>query len=111
MSSPEQLEQELRIYLEKEPNLRREERYNYLKTLINKHLEFNKLEHVVNSYDLHGIISVAKGNYTNFNLPLNISGRPIDSSEVRYLATIEAFISYLTRMHLLKKLVKFDIRG
>lgn len=108
MSDPQQLDRELREYLEKEPNLRREDRLIFLRTIINKHLEFNKLEHLVNSGDLHDILSGAKSNYTNKRLPVRITRKQLDSSEATHISVLESFISYLNKMNLLKKLVKFD---
>ena len=108
MSNPQEIERELREYLEKEPNLRRDERLVYLRTIFNKHLEFGKLEHVVNAGDLFDIISGAKSNYTKAPLPMRISKRPIDSSELPHVAMIESFISYLNKMSLLRKVVRFD---
>jgi len=108
MGDPEQIERDIREYLEKEPNLRREDRIKYLKALFNKHLEIDKLEHVINYGDLFEIISHAKNVQTNARLPMKITRKPIDSSEVPNISLFESFISYLNKMHLLKKLVKFD---
>ena len=109
MSNPEQLERELREYLEKEPNLGRNERFIYLKAIVDKHLEFGKLEHVVNSNDFINIINDSKVKYGGLKLPMKISRIRVDSSDLPHVAMIEAFVSYLNRMHLLKKLVKFEI--
>lgn len=108
MSNPEQLDQELREYLEKEPNLRRDERINYLRIIVKKHLEFNTLMHVINYYDIFNIINTSKVNYANFKLPLKISKKQIDNSDVTHVAMIESVIGYLNKMNLLKKPVKFD---
>jgi hypothetical protein len=108
MSDPQQLDRELREYLEKEPNLRREDRLVYLKSLMNKHLEFNKLDHIVNASDIYDIMSGAKSNYTNKRMPVRISRKQLDSAEATHISVLESFISYLNKMNLLKKLVKFD---
>lgn len=108
MSDPQQLDRDLREYLEKEPNLRREDRLNYLKIMMNKHLEINKLEHVVNSADLFEIVSRAKNNYTRQSVPVRITRKQVESSELTHIAIIESFISYLNKMNLIKRLVKFD---
>ena len=110
MSDPQELERELREYIEKEPNLRREDRLNYLKTIYNKHMETNKLEHVVNASDLFDIISVAKTNFFNLKLPLQISTKKIEAAELTHIALMESVVSYLNKMNLLKKLVKIDYR-
>lgn len=109
MSTPEQLDRELIEYLEKEPNLRRDERLMFLRSIINKHLEFSKLEHVINNSDLFNIVSESKVQYSKFRLPMKISRRQVDSSDLPHVAIIESVLSYLNRNHLLKKLVKFEI--
>lgn len=108
MSDPQQLDQELREYLKKEPNLRGEDKLNYLRTIFNKHLEFNKLEHVVNSGDLFEIMSAAKNDFSNRRVPVRVSKKQVDSGDVTQISVMEAFIGYLNKMHLLKKKVRFD---
>ena len=108
MSNQQQIDQELREYLEKEPNLNRNDRLNYLRAIFNKHFEFNQLEHVVNSVDMHLIVSGAKEKYTKLRLPASISRIQVDSSQLPHLAMVESLISYLRGMNLLKKLVKID---
>lgn len=108
MSDPQQLDRELREYLEKEPNLRRDERLAYLNAIVQKHLEMSKLEHLINKRDLFDILSGAKSAYSNFSLPISVSGRQVEPGEAPNVAVVESFISYLNRMNLLKKTVKFD---
>lgn len=108
MSDPHQLDRELIEYLEKEPNLRREDRLIYLKNILHKHFEISKLEHMINGQDLFDIISGAKTAYSKFNLPIKITKKRIESNELVNVAMIESTLSYLNKMNLLKKLVKFD---
>lgn len=108
MSDPQQIEKDLREYLEKEPNLRKEDRLAYLKTIFHKHLEINKLEHIVNSRDLFQIVGYAKTFLTNVKLPMRISKKQLETTEATHVAMIESFIAYLNKNNLLKKLVKFD---
>ena len=108
MSDAEQLDKDLREYLVKEPNMRRADRLVYLQILMRKHLEFSKLEHVVNSGDLFEILSVAKNNYTRMPNPVMITTKQAAPGELIHISVIESFISYLNKMNLLKKLVKFD---
>jgi len=111
MSNIQQLDTELKEYLEKEPNLRREDRLSYLRAIMGKHLEMSKLEHVVNNYDLFSIISGAKTAYSRLNLPIKITKKQVDSSDVPSVAMVESVISYMNKNNLLKKLVKFDYTG
>jgi len=110
MSDLEQLDRELKEYLEKEPNLRREERILYLKAIFQKHLDFTKLTHVINYFDMYSVINQAKGQYSNFRLPMKISDHQVEGNELPHFAMVESFIGYLNKMGLLKKLVKFDYK-
>jgi hypothetical protein len=108
MSDPNQVDRDLREFLEKEKNLHRQDKLDYLKALFAKYFALNKLNHVVNKNDLFGIISDSKRKYVEFNLPLQVSGRAVDPSELPAIAMIEALVSYLNRNHLLNRLPKID---
>ena len=108
MADPKQIEQELREYLEKEPNLRKADRLVYLMAIITKHFELDKIDHMVNHYDLDQLVSVAKSNFATKVLPIYISRKEVHGSEVPHILIIEAFVGYLNRNKLLKRLVKFD---
>src|ERR1019366_32919 len=108
MSTKEQIDKELMEYLNKEPNLSRNDRITYLRAIFYKHLEINQLEHVINNYDLHVILGDAKGIHANIKLPMNITGKRVAGHEVVHVSVLESFVRYLNSMHLLKKLTKFD---
>jgi hypothetical protein len=108
MPDPQQLDRELREYLDKEPNLRREDRINYLKSMMNKHFEFLKLDHMINRRDLYEIVAGAKSNFTDRRVPVRISKIQVDQSELTTVAIVESMLAYLNRNNLLKKQVKFD---
>jgi hypothetical protein len=108
MSDPQQIEKDLREYLEKEPNLRKADKLAYLQLLFMKHFGFNKLTHMINKRDLGDVISGAKQTYVNLPTNAAISGISVDKSELPNVAVIEAFINYLNRNSLLIKPIKFD---
>lgn len=108
MSDPQQIEKDIREYLEKEPNLRREDRLTYLTTIFNKHLDMNRLEHVVNYRDFLGIISFAKTLMGSMKMPVRITNKQLDPNEATHVALIDSFVSYLNRNNLSKKSIKFD---
>lgn len=110
MSDPQQIERDLLDYLEKEPNLRRVDRLAYLRTIFNKHLEVNQLEHVVTSQDLMLTISDAKKHLVKSKLPVRIGNKQLDYAEAIHVAVLEAFILYLGRMKLVRKIIKFDYK-
>jgi hypothetical protein len=108
MSDPNVVEQDLREYLEKEKNLHKQDKLEYLRIMFNKHLSLNKLNHMVTKNDLFGIQSEAKKEYSQLTLPMFVTGRSVDSSELPSIAMIEAVVSYLNKNHLLKRLPKID---
>ena len=108
MSEFDEIERDLFEYFKKEPNLRKEDRMAYLTTIFHKHMELEKLDHVINHYDYFNILSEAKKFYTKMRLPICISKKELVPNETTHVATIETFIRYLNRNNLLKKFVKFD---
>jgi hypothetical protein len=110
MSDPQQIEKDLREYLEKEPNLSRQDRLAFLQTIFHKHLEINKLEHLVTQQDIFLIFSDAMKHYTKLKTPVRIGKKELDPNEAVHIALLEAFLLYLGRTKLLRKLVKFDYR-
>lgn len=108
MSDPQQIERDLKEYLEKEPNLRREDRFKYLKAIFDKHFEIHSMDHVVNAGDLFEMLHSAKSGYANHKAPMFISRKRIEANEVGHVSVIESFITYLNKNKLLRKLVKFD---
>jgi hypothetical protein len=110
MSDAQQIESDLRDYLDKEPNLSRVDRFKYLEAIFHKHLELNKLEHLITYKDLFVLFSEATTIMTKIRFPVRITGKELETKESVHIAIMEAFILYLNRMKLLKKLVKFDYK-
>lgn len=108
MADPKQIEQELRAFLETEDNMRKSDRLPGLMAIINKHFELDKIDHMVNKYDLDSVISHAKTNYAGTIMPMYVSRKEVHATEMNYVLVIEAFVGYLNRNKLLKRLVKFD---
>jgi hypothetical protein len=108
MANPEEIERELREYLEKESNMRHADKLPYLMTIVNKHFGLDKIDHIVNYYDLDQTISGAKSVYASTSMPMNISGRELTPAQTNYVLVLEAFMAYLNRNKLLKRLIKFE---
>lgn len=108
MADPAQIEQELREYLEKEPNIRRGDRIVYLMAIINKHYGIDQVEHLVSHYDFDQMLSYAKTNFATTKMPMTISKKEVNQQETVYVLMMEAFSAYLNKHKLLKRLVKFD---
>lgn len=110
MSDPQQIDKDLKDYLSQEHNMRREDRLIYLRAIFDKHFTLRQLDHMITAPDLLEIISTSKGGYSTQKVPMFISKRRMDHNEITHIAVLEAFISYLNRMNLLKKLVNFDYK-
>lgn len=110
MSDPQQIEKDLREYLDKEPNLSRQDRIAYLQTIFHKHLEINKLEHLITQGDTFLIMADARQQYIKLKTPVKIGRKVLDPEEAVHIAVIEAFLLYLGRTKLLRKLVRFDYK-
>jgi hypothetical protein len=108
MSELQELEKELREYLEKEPNLTRQDRYSYLMAIFQKHMEFKKLDHVVNYKDYFNLLSLAKNFYTKMKLPVSITRKELEPNDAVHVAMIETFIGYLNKNNLLKRNIIID---
>ena len=108
MANPDQIEQELREYLSIEDNLRKEDRLQYLMTIVNKHFGIDKVDHTIISYDFDQLVNYAKGQWARTTMPIELSKREVHGNDVNYILIIEAFIGYLNKHKLLKRLVKFD---
>lgn len=108
MADPAQIEQEIRAFLNIEDNIRKSDRLPYLMAIINKHYATDQVDHVVIHHDLSAMISYAKSQYATTKLPILISNKQVDGVELNYVLIMEAFVNYLNRNKLLKRLVKFD---
>lgn len=108
MANPDQIEQELREYLNIERNLRVEDRLQYLMAIMNKHFAIDKIEHMMTHHDLNDMVNYAKGQWARTTMPMEISKKEVYHNDVNYVLIIEAFIGYLNKNNLLKRLVKFD---
>jgi hypothetical protein len=108
MADPKQIEQELRDFLQQEDHIRPSDRLTYLMAIVNKHFDLDKIDYMVDHYDLQSIMSLAKSSYPTYTMPVFISKKEVHHSEVNYVLIIEAFVTYLNRNNLLKRLVRFD---
>lgn len=111
MANPEEIEREIRDYLEKEGNMRHSDKLPYLMLIVNKHFGLDKFDHVVDYHDLDiGIISAAKAVYAQTSMPMKITKKELGPQETNYVLVLEAFVAYLNKNKLLKRLVRFDHR-
>lgn len=110
MADAKQIETEMRAFLEGVDNMRRADILTGVMAIVNKHFEVDKIDHMVNHYDLTLIISNAKANFAGTTMPMSISRREVHNSEIPHVLLFEAIVGYLNRNKLLKRLVKMDYR-
>jgi hypothetical protein len=108
MADPAEIERELREYLEKEPHMWQSDKLPYLMLIINKHFGLDKMDHIIDYHDLDMIISDAKGVYSQTVMPMSISKKELTPSQTNYALVLEAFVGYLNKHKLIKRLIKFN---
>lgn len=108
MADPAEIERELRDYLEKEGNMRHADKLPYLMLIINKHFGLDKIDHIMDYYDLDRVIGGAKSVYAQTSMPMKISKRELTPQETNYVLVLESFVGYLNNKKLLKRLIKLD---
>jgi len=108
MADPAEIERELRDYLEKEDNMRHSDKLPYLMLIINKHFGLDKIDHIVDYHDLDSIISHAKSVYAQTSMPMQISKKELSPSQTNYALVLEAFVGYLNRHKLIKRLIRLN---
>lgn len=110
MADPTEIERELREYLEKESNMRHSDKLPYLMIIINKHFGLDKIDHMVDYHDLDALINNSKVAYVDTKMPISISCRELSTTHSNYVLILEAFVGYLNKNKLIKRLIKFDHR-
>lgn len=110
MADPEQIERELRDYLEADTKMHQDEKLRLLMGIFNKHFGLDEVGHLISSQDISNIVDLAKVQCARASLPLRISNREMDQSYLPHVSVIEAFVVYANKNKLLKKLVNFDYR-
>ncbi len=108
MANPEQIEQELREFLQNEDSIHKGDRIHALMAIVNKHFALDKIDHIASKFDLDCCISEAKRVWPLTKMPMNISKKEVSSHDVVHVLILEAFVEFLNKNKLLKKVVKFD---
>lgn len=108
MSSRDEIELELRQYLEKHDNMINQDRVKYLLSIFDKHFTFSKMEYEMQAHEVNNIISMAKSFAGKQTLPVVVSGRYLEPSAAPNVALIESTISFLNSQDLLKKIVRIN---
>ena len=108
MSIKDEVEQELRAYLAKEPDMSRQDRLGYLLSIFDKHLIFATSDYKMQYYDVSNVINGAKRYMSEQHMPVEISRKTLSPNEAVHIALIESLIGFLNQKEVLKKLVKLD---
>lgn len=106
--SREKVIQEIAEYLVKEPNMMRSDRKEALERIVDREFYEREKTHVINRIDLLQMVSNGGAIIAKMKMPVCISNKQIDQTDVRHVAMIEAIIGYLNRNGLLNRPVDFD---
>lgn len=106
----EKLHQELVDYVMMEENLDKKDRIAILKAIVEKAFIFEKSLHFINHSDILLISSISKDAYGNLSLPLYIGEKRVEYDDLRTIAHMEAFISYMNLNYLSRKEVQINYK-
>lgn len=111
MSSLEdQLEVDIKRFLENIEKQGVNSRVESLRHLFQKYLHLNTCEYMMDKHDLQTIIGSAKQLFANETVPIHLGEkkRIVEQSELANLFVIEATVLHLNKNNCLKKIPKFD---
>lgn len=108
MADLDQIEQELRHYLQGDERLSKQDKLIQLRAIFDKHFASERTEHLILFSDLKEMIDSAKMLYSSTSLPVKISKKEVTGNDINYVFILEAFIGYLNKHKLLKRMIDFD---
>jgi hypothetical protein len=110
MTLPEELLNDISLFLIRVDELTHSDRKDLLLTMLKKHLLLDKSELILSKYDYDMMISKAKTDFSENAVPTSISGKSIDHKDSINVLLIESVINVLNSKGALKRLPKFDRR-
>lgn len=108
MSAKEEVEREIREYLEKHDNMIPMDRVKYLMAIYDKQFLFNQMAYELQYHEIINIISMAKSFAGKQTLPVIISEKHLEPQKTAHVAFIESVLAFLNASGLLKKLVQIN---
>lgn len=110
MMLPEELLNDISLFLTKIDELTHSDRKELLLIVLKKHFLLDRSELLLSKYDYDMIISKAKTDFSENAIPTSISGKTIDHKDSINILLIESVINTLNSKGALKRLPKFDRR-
>lgn len=99
---------DIAIFLDKHLEMSNEDKKKLLRAMFEKHILLNQSELILTKHDFDMIKSTASQLFLQANLPIKVSKKQIDSSEVSSFLVVEAVIRVLNNKNALKRSVKFE---
>jgi hypothetical protein len=106
----EKIHRELADYVAMEEHLSNQDRLNLLKTIFERHLVEKNAGHLISEHDILTIADMNKTAYGNLSLPLCVGSRQMGYDDIRTIANIESFLSYLNQNFLARKEIKINYK-
>lgn len=110
MKTLDEITQDVNVFIDRMDELTAIGKRELLLAMFKKHLALNFGDLVLDRYDLYGIISKAKDQYSREALPKDIGGKEITHSEVVNLFVVEATFELLNNKGALNRQPKFKGR-
>lgn len=111
-SLKEQIEVDIKRFLENIDSQSRNDKTESLRTLLDKYLHLSTCDYMMDYHDLRSIVSNANSKFQNSSLPIHIGNKKqkVRQEDFGNYCVIEATITHLNKNDCLKKLAKFDKR-
>ena len=108
----QQLNSDIIRFLENIRNQTENDKIKTLRQLFDKYIHLNKVEYLMDNYDLNAIIGSAKQSFANNNMKVFLGERkvPVNQGNLPNFCIIEATIGHLNKIGCLKRLPRFDKR-
>ena len=99
---------DLSEYFAKEESLSLNSRKKLLNNIFEKHLIFKDEPLSLNMRDYEFIVGGAKSMFSKKNLPITISGKDLDETQLLVYFVIESTLSFLNSKNVLKNVPQFE---
>lgn len=111
MNDPrEKIRFELAEYLRMEEHLTKEDKLKLLNAIFDKALVFEESLHLITETDILSMAGMSKTSYAALSLPLRVGNKDMGYDDLRTIAYIEAFISYMNFNHLSRRVMQINYK-
>ena len=105
----QEMEQDITNFLNKIDILNQNDLRDAIRLLLEKHLQLEESDYLLDKFNFHSIVSRAKNDYVGLPTRVDIEEYSLTYEDKRLLCIVNATISELRQINVLKKIVKFKL--